>query len=94
MRREVASLLQSLDGSEEFLEKPVVSVTDVVDVPVEPPEMAGLRVGAYQIVREIGRGGMGAVYLAVRADNEFEKRVAIKLIRVGMENEFSRPPLP
>ena len=39
-----------------------------------------VRVGAYRIVSEIGRGGMGAVYLADRADADFEHRVAIKLI--------------
>ncbi len=87
VRREVASLLESVDESGEFLEKPLVDVKQVVDVPPSPPSMAGIRVGAYEIVREIGRGGMGAVYLAVRADNEFKKRVAIKLIRGGMESD-------
>ncbi|MGH9838838.1 MAG: protein kinase domain-containing protein [Blastocatellia bacterium] len=46
------------------------------------------RVGAYRIVREIGRGGMGAVYLGARADNEFQKRVAVKLIKRGMDTDF------
>ncbi|HZH33826.1 MAG TPA: protein kinase, partial [Pyrinomonadaceae bacterium] len=48
----------------------------------------GRRVGKYKIVREIGRGGMGAVYEAVRDDAEFEQRVAIKLIRRGMDTDF------
>jgi len=39
----------------------------------------GLRIGPYEIEREIGRGGMGAVYLAFRADEAFEKKVAIKV---------------
>jgi serine/threonine-protein kinase len=38
------------------------------------------RIGAYNVVGEIGRGGMGVVYLADRADGEFQQRVAIKLI--------------
>ena len=38
----------------------------------------GERIGAYVVVKELGRGGMGAVYLAERADGQFEKRVAIK----------------
>jgi serine/threonine protein kinase len=50
--------------------------------------MAGARIGAYKIVREIGRGGMGAVYLAVRADSEYQKRVAIKLVKRGMDTDF------
>jgi len=41
----------------------------------------GARLGAYEIVRELGRGGMGAVYLAKRADQEYEGLCAIKVIR-------------
>jgi eukaryotic-like serine/threonine-protein kinase len=46
-----------------------------------PDAPTGRMVGPYRIVREIGRGGMGVVYLADRADGQFEKRVAIKLIQ-------------
>ncbi len=45
------------------------------------------RLGAYRIIEEIGRGGMGAVYLAERADQVFEKRVAIKLVKRGMDTD-------
>jgi len=45
----------------------------------------GSRIGAYRIVDEVGSGGMGAVYLAVRDDDQYQKRVAIKLIRRGMD---------
>ncbi len=41
----------------------------------------GRRVGHYRILSEIGRGGMGSVYLAERADREYQSQVAIKLIR-------------
>ena len=44
-------------------------------------------IGAYRIVRELGRGGMGTVFLAVRADAQFEQRVAIKLIKRGMDSD-------
>jgi serine/threonine protein kinase/TolB-like protein/Flp pilus assembly protein TadD len=47
----------------------------------------GERVGAYAIVKELGRGGMGAVYLAERADGQFEKRVAIKVIKRGTDTD-------
>lgn len=43
----------------------------------------GERVGPYRIVEPLGRGGMGAVFLAERADGQFEQRVALKLIRGG-----------
>jgi eukaryotic-like serine/threonine-protein kinase len=49
--------------------------------------VAGRRVGPYRLVSELGRGGMGAVYLAERADGEFEKRVALKLVKRGMDTD-------
>lgn len=56
------------------------------------PELAecnilGKRVGAYIITRELGRGGMGAVYLAQRADGVFDKEVAIKLLKRGTDTD-------
>jgi eukaryotic-like serine/threonine-protein kinase len=47
----------------------------------------GERIGAYAIVRELGRGGMGAVYLAERADGQFEKCVAIKVLKRGTDTD-------
>jgi serine/threonine protein kinase/tetratricopeptide (TPR) repeat protein len=57
-------------------------------LPPPSDSLIGRRLGAYRLVREIGRGGMGAVYLGVRADNEFQKRVAVKLIKRGMDTDF------
>ena len=48
----------------------------------------GRIVGRYKLTREIGRGGMGTVYLATRADAAYEKSVAIKLVRRGMDTDF------
>ncbi|MEM6928108.1 MAG: serine/threonine-protein kinase, partial [Myxococcota bacterium] len=45
------------------------------------PGAEGQRLGAYRLVRELGRGGMGLVWLAERADAQFDKQVAIKLLR-------------
>jgi non-specific serine/threonine protein kinase/serine/threonine-protein kinase len=45
------------------------------------------RIGPYRLVREIGHGGMGAVYLAVRDDDAFQKRVAVKVLRRGMDTD-------
>ena len=47
----------------------------------------GQRIGAYRIIRQIARGGMGAVYLAERADGQYRQQVAIKLIKRGMDTE-------
>src|SRR6478752_814440 len=51
----------------------------------EGPPRTGQRVGAYVIVRELGRGGMGTVFLAERADGQFEKQVAIKILNRGAD---------
>jgi hypothetical protein len=48
----------------------------------------GLRIGAYRLIREIGRGGMGSVYLASRDDSQYELEVAIKLVRPGLDTDF------
>jgi eukaryotic-like serine/threonine-protein kinase len=51
----------------------------------EGPPRGGERLGAYVIVRELGRGGMGTVFLAERADGQFEKQVAIKILNRGAD---------
>ena len=47
----------------------------------------GVRIGPYRVIRELGRGGMGTVSLAVRSDDAFQKRVAIKVLKRGMDTD-------
>ena len=47
----------------------------------------GVRIGPYRLVKELGRGGMGTVYLAVRSDDAFQKRVALKVLKRGMDTD-------
>jgi serine/threonine protein kinase len=49
--------------------------------------LIGRQLSAYKLMRRIGRGGMAAVYLAARADNEFRKLVAIKLVQPGLDSQ-------
>jgi serine/threonine protein kinase/tetratricopeptide (TPR) repeat protein len=80
LRREVESLLEFDD--EGFIETPAfVLAAGAFGVGV------GGRVGPYRLVREVGRGGMGTVYEARRDDAEFEKRVAVKVVRAGLDTE-------
>ncbi len=53
---------------------------------VESEVFAGRRIGAYKITETLGSGGMGSVHLGVRADDRFNKKVAIKFIRYGMHS--------
>ncbi len=93
LRREVLSLLAAYEETDDFLENPLGSARSLLDTrapaPSEGAAVTGTRIGAYRLEREIGQGGMGAVYLATRADSEFDKRVAIKLIRDGAASEFT-----
>ncbi|HJW92759.1 MAG TPA: serine/threonine-protein kinase [Thermoanaerobaculia bacterium] len=81
MRAEVESLLEAHDNAGTFLEK---SIWDLIDAN-DPHRLAGTAIGPYRLVRPLGHGGMGTVFLAVRADADFDQRVAIKLVRGGTE---------
>jgi len=54
--------------------------------PVQRDPMEGRLVGAYRLSHQIGRGGMGAVYLATRADDQFRLLVAIKIVKPGLDD--------
>ena len=99
LRAAVEKLLRADDAAPTLLEhSPLAAVKESFSADaVEEPEAendagrdAERRVGHYKILRELGRGGMGTVYEAVRADDEFEQRVALKLIRRGMDTEDVR----
>ncbi|MCG8455379.1 MAG: serine/threonine-protein kinase, partial [Holophagales bacterium] len=82
LRREVEEMLASDRRAGSFLEP-----TTEADGPSSRPFWLGRRVAAYEILEEIGRGGMGTVYLARRADDAFEQRVALKVIQQGADSE-------
>ncbi len=87
LRAEVESLLESDERTGDFIEQPGFAIPrDLFPDNVEEP-FVGRQFGAYQVIREIGRGGLGAVYLAARADDEYRKEVAIKLVRRGLDTE-------
>jgi WD40 repeat protein/serine/threonine protein kinase len=89
LRREVESLLAMEGEAAHLMTAPVLDLAAAIsgDEPVE--SMVGRRIGAYEVIEEIGHGGMGEVYLARRADDEYQKRVAIKLIKRGIDTRFA-----
>ena len=90
LRREVESLLASTANAAHLYEPPAFAPEAVLTV-LEDVEasgsLVGRRIGAYLVVAELGRGGMGVAYLGERADDAFEKRVAIKVIKRGMDTD-------
>ena len=87
LRVEIESLLKSDERTDGFIEQPAFAIPrDLFPDNVDEP-FVGRQFGAYQVIREIGRGGLGAVYLAARADDEYRKEVAIKLVRRGLDTE-------
>jgi eukaryotic-like serine/threonine-protein kinase len=88
LRDEVASLLRANDSAAGFLEQPA----QTREAPVTASVSGGSRIGAWRVVRLIGRGGMGEVYEVARADGQFEQRAALKLTRLesaGLPNRFN-----
>jgi serine/threonine protein kinase/tetratricopeptide (TPR) repeat protein len=91
LAREVDSLLAAHDEAGAFIVTPALARVDavaLVDRLQGTPKWAGRRIGPYAVVREIGHGGMGAVYLGVRADDEYHKQVAIKVVRSSFDPAF------
>ena len=86
LRREVESLLANdLTGGESIR----FAIGKAAEEAAQDPSdrWIGRRIGAYRITGFIGQGGMGTVYGAIRADDQFEKQVAIKLVRRGFDSE-------
>jgi eukaryotic-like serine/threonine-protein kinase len=97
LRREVEQLIESRErtrgiGASTAGETSSQDADDVPTVALSPEEQDEILresdIGPYRIVRQIGEGGMGSVYLAERSDDEYRKQVAIKLIRRGMDSVF------
>jgi len=79
---EVQALLALEDQAGGFIDEPAFSFRQA------PPELeAGRRLGPWRLLRPLGKGGMGTVYLAERADGAFKLTVAVKLLTTGLDTE-------
>ena len=83
VRAAVEGLLAAHDAAGSFLEHgPGAAGLD------DPgPDVLGRRIGPYEVVRELGRGGMGTVFLGVRVDDQYRKQVAIKVVRAALDRD-------
>ena len=88
LRAEIVSLLAAREDMGSFLELPAVA--DIAAPLLVAPEeqLAPSRIGPYEVLHELGHGGMGTVYLGRRVDGDFEQRVAIKLVRRGLDTAY------
>ncbi len=86
LRGELEELLAHDRGAETFLQRAVAeeSASALQNLVLAP----GQRIGLYRVLSVIGRGGMGLVYLAERADGKFEQRVAIKFLQSGYDHQL------
>jgi eukaryotic-like serine/threonine-protein kinase len=90
LRRDVEHYLEFDASTGAFLGlSPLSAAADAIDEVQRKRGVpyAGQQIGAYRIVREIGRGGMSRVYLAERADGQYDQQVALKLLRTGYDSE-------
>jgi len=93
LRRELGSLLDAERSAAEYFDDLADEIVSpayaaMADAETVGPRWEGRRVGAYRLVREIGRGGMSRVFHAERADGEFEQQVALKLLRPGFDSDI------
>ena len=84
LKLEVEKLLNANDEAVDFIDEPAMVEVGFVDDGLIDT-FIGTRIDSYEILSEIGHGGMGVVYLADHADESFNKQVAVKLIKRGMD---------
>ncbi len=81
LRAEAEAYVHAHDRDPDFIETPAIQAVATVIPPPDLDLSPGRMVGPYRIIRQIAAGGMGAVFLAIRADDAYQKHVAVKVIR-------------
>src|SRR5499427_4745967 len=88
LRKQVQALLTAHEAAGSFLET-LPRLSPPGAIPQEPVQVAtGRHIGPYRVLGEIGHGGMGAVYRAIRDDDQYQKQVAIKLVRGELGSDY------
>jgi serine/threonine-protein kinase len=90
LRTDVRALLRADAGAgDRIISDAIANAADTLHEAIRTAPALGARIGPYRLLEEIGQGGMGTVYLAERADDEYRSRVAIKFVR----GHFATPDL-
>ncbi len=87
---EARTLFAFHDRAEVFIERSAFAVGAHLLTKYDNYSLSERLVGHYRLIKELGHGGMGAVFLAARADDQFRKEVAIKIVKRGLDSEETR----
>ena len=88
LRAELDALLGADPGrAERIVPAAIGSAGDADPADTADRQLEGEQLGAYRLLRHIGAGGMGSVFLAERSDGTFERQVALKVVKKGMDSE-------
>lgn len=94
LRCEIESLLANRERAEHFIETPAIQMaarslaTQEANHPAETSRQIGRVISHYKVIEKVASGGMGDIYLAMRADGTYDKRVAIKMIQGARSTDF------
>jgi serine/threonine protein kinase/tetratricopeptide (TPR) repeat protein len=84
---EVAALLRAHEAAGEFIDIPALQGGLRIEADEADDALLGTALGPYRVLELVGRGGMGTVYRGVRSDEHFEKQVALKVVRRGLDTD-------
>ncbi len=88
LRDAVEKLLRANDNAGEFIEQPALVPEVLLETRTPALDLTGQMLGPYRVLYELGSGGMGSVWLARRADGQYQKTVAIKVVSITADPQI------